>query len=98
MLSPPVAPQGEGGLPGGAAAPAVLCRPQCPLWHPSKATSAHAPAWKGGAPTAAAVASGASAATAEHLAAAGKAAVHGVAAAAAGCCRPLLLLLLLLRS
>ena len=98
LLSSPAALQGEGGLPRGAAAPAVLCRPQCPLWHPSKATSAHAPAWKGGASTAAAVASGASAATAEHPAAAGKAAVHGVAAAAvaaAAAAAPLLLLLLL---
>ena len=36
LLSSPAALQGEGGLPRGAAAPAVLCRPQCPLWHPSK--------------------------------------------------------------
>ena len=55
----PAALQGEGGLPRGAAAPAVLCRPQCPLWHPSKTPCAPAPAWKGEAVAAAAVATGA---------------------------------------
>ena len=45
----------------------MLCRPQCPLWHPSKTPCAPAPAWKGGAPAAAAVATGALAAMAKRL-------------------------------
>ena len=79
----PAALQGEGGLPRGAAAPAVLCRPQCPLWHPSETPCAPAPAWKGEAVAAAAVATGALAAKAERPVAAEMALLRRVAAAAA---------------